>query len=226
MEMKGFFAGLDSRLAEARCADEREYERFFAEVAPRLKMARELDLELDRHLARRFNTFDYLRTDELGLSRVIADLLDPGASHGQGTLFLQALLEELKGFPLRSDLDECRTSVAVEHKIPSGRLIDVVVRIDAPDGEAFCLAVENKPYAPDLNNQVKDYLKHLEKKYGDRFLLLYFSPTGKGPSEQSVDPQDLEAKWKGRFGIVPYHEGEKERPDELDAFRFPFSLAD
>ena len=47
-------------------------------------MARELDLVLDRHLAHRFNVFRYLRTDELGLSRVIADLLDPGVGHFAG----------------------------------------------------------------------------------------------------------------------------------------------
>ena len=32
----------------------------------------------------RFNNLDYLRDDELGLSRIIADLLNPKASHGQG----------------------------------------------------------------------------------------------------------------------------------------------
>ena len=101
MEIKRFLAELESRLAEARGADEREYERFFAELAPRLKTAKQLDAELDRHLARRFNVFDYLRTDELGLSRVIADLLDPRATHGQGELFLETLLERIDHDPGR-----------------------------------------------------------------------------------------------------------------------------
>ena len=43
--------------------------RFFDELAPRLETARVLDQELDRNLARRFNVLDYLKTDELGLSR-------------------------------------------------------------------------------------------------------------------------------------------------------------
>ena len=89
MEMRRFFADLDSRLAETRRADESVCIRFFSELAPRLEMARELDLELDRRLAWRFNSFDYLRTKELGLSRVIANLLNPQASHGQGTVFLR-----------------------------------------------------------------------------------------------------------------------------------------
>ena len=136
-------------------------------------------------------------------------------------------MEKLERLPLRHDPDECRVSVAVEHWIPWHRKkIDVVVRIDAPDKEAFCLAIENKPYAGDQENQVNDYLEHLDEEFGDRFLLLYLSPTGEGPSERSVGTKELDEKWKGRFGIVPYHEGQEALLDEFDAFRFPFSLTD
>ena len=90
METERFFTDLAGRLA-----DRRKYEQFFYELAPRLDMARHLELELDRHLARRFNVFDYQRTDEPSLSRIVADLLGPGASHAQGALFLGALLERL-----------------------------------------------------------------------------------------------------------------------------------
>ena len=80
-----------------------EYERFFAELVPRLEMARDLERKLGRKLAHRSNNLDYLRDDELGLSRIIADLLNPKASHGQGVLFLQTLLvlERLKNIRLR-----------------------------------------------------------------------------------------------------------------------------
>ena len=226
METEPFFAALGSRLAEAREADRRRHERFFSELAPRLDAARSLDRELDRQLARRFNVFNYLRTDELGLSRVIADLLDSGAAHGQGTLFLRALLEGLNQFRRWPDLDACRSSAVVEHRTPSGRKIDVVVRVVASDQETWCLATENKPYAGDQESQVRDYLEYLEKEFGERFLLLYLPPTGEGPSEWSVDPKELDERWKGRFGIVPYRAGENERSDEFDAFRFPFSLTD
>lgn len=226
METEPFFAALGSRLAEAGEADRRRHERFFSELAPRLDAARSLDRELDRQLARRFNVFNYLRTDELGLSRVIADLLDSGAGHGQGTLFLRALLEGLNQFRRWPDLDACRSSAVVEHRTPSGRKIDVVVRVVASDQETWCLAIENKPYAGDQKCQVSDYLKYLEDKFVDRFLLLYLSPAGEGPSERSVDPNELHQRWKDRFGIVPYHVGEDERSDEFDEFRFPFSVTD
>ena len=230
METERFFADLAERLADATQADRRRYERFFYELAPRLDVARNLELELDRHLARRFNVFDYLRTDELGLSRIVADLLDPGAGHAQGVRFLRALLERLperlkRVLPPRPDLEACRISVVVEQVISSSRRIDVVVRIVAPRGETCCLAIENKPYAGDLDNQIKDYLEYLEKQYGERFVLIYMSPTGEGPSERSVDRKALDEKWQCRFAIMSYHEGHEERLDEFDVYRVPISLA-
>ena len=64
-----------------------------AEISPHLEAERRLERELDRYLAPRFNPFDYLRTSELALSRVIAGLLDPTNAHGQGASFLKAMLD-------------------------------------------------------------------------------------------------------------------------------------
>ncbi len=135
-----------------------DYERFFAELDPRLDMARVLDRERDRNSAHRFNVLDYLRDNELGLSRIIADLLDPEASHGQGTLFLQTLLASLKSLkenPHWPDLDRSHISVDVERVITADRRIDISVEIVDADGETCCLAIENKPYAGDRKNQIK-----------------------------------------------------------------------
>ena len=44
-------------------------------------------------LAPEFSLFDYLRTDEMGLSRCIASLLDPMEKHGQKEIFLEAFLK-------------------------------------------------------------------------------------------------------------------------------------
>ena len=204
-----------------------EYQWFFAELAPRLKMSSVLERERDRELAYRFNVFDYLRDDELGLSHIIADLLNPEASHGQGTLFLQTLLslERLKNTRHCPDLDRSLISVDVERVITAYRRIDISVQIVGADGETYCLAIENKPYTGDQENQVKDYLEYLGKEYRERFLLIYISPTGEGPSEWSIHKTELD-EWKGRFAIMPYRGGQKEQADEFDAFRIPHSLAD
>ena len=208
-----------------------EYQRFFAELTPRLNTARALERELDRKLAQRFNVLDYLRDDELGLSRIIADLLNPKASHGQGALFLRTLLTDLdrskeaRDWPRWPDLDETLISVVVERVIPDGRRIDVSVEIVSDDGERHGLAIENKPYAGDQKNQVRDYLNYLKGEYGDRFLLIYLSPTGEGPSEESVKRKELD-EWKDRFAIMPYHRGQEEQADGFEAFRIRHSFAE
>ena len=78
---------------------QRECVRLLQELTPQVHAARAVERELDRQLARRFNIFRYLRRDELGLSRIIADLLDPIAEHGQGTMFLESMLELLEVAP-------------------------------------------------------------------------------------------------------------------------------
>ena len=201
---------------------------FFAELAPRLETARNLERELDRKLAHRFNILEYLRDDELGLDSralIIADLLNPKASHGQGTLFLRTLLDlaGLNGTSGWPDVDGNHVSIDVkpEYTILGGR-IDILVRIQA-GRKAYGLAIENKPYADDDDNQVQRYLKYLGKKYDEQFLLIYLSPNGGGPSEKSLPELD---KWKGRFAVMPYYGGQEDQAKKFDAFRIPHSLSD
>ena len=147
MQTATFFSGLQRRLDDARSANRYAVRHFFAQVSPQLAAAK----QLDHKLAQRFNALDYLRTDELGLSRIIADLLNPRASHGQRTTFLRQLLIRLEDFaPVYSglDLDKCEISVALEQVITSDRRIDIVVQI-ADGSTKYALAIENKPYAGD-----------------------------------------------------------------------------
>ena len=232
METERFFAELASRMEEARRKERTTYQRFFAELEPRLDTARALETELDRHLARRFNVLDYVRTDELGLSNILADLLDPRGPHGQGTFFLERFVEGLGERVFRPDLGTGRISAAVEKVIPSNRRIDVYVQI-GNGNLASCLAIENKPYAGDQKNQVKDYLEYLSSQYGKRFVLIYLSPKGEGPSNWSIPESEL-ANWEGRFAILPYCTTESERnrdarvdqPTRSGDFRLAYSLVD
>ena len=229
-----FFGKISARLNDARRADHRRYQQFFAELSPRLDTAKALERDLDRHLARRFNVFDYLNASEIGLSRIIADLLNPKARHGQGAYFLATLLEGLTEVRDQPDLGTGFTKpirVVTERVIANRRRLDISVEI--PDGDAtYCLAIENKPYAGDQPNQVKDYLDFLEQEYSKRFLLIYLSPTGEGPDESSL-PRDEVQDWHGRFAIMAYR-GDAERAnseeevsgDVFDDFRVDLSLAD
>lgn len=196
-----------------------DFRRFFDGLTPRLETARMLEDELDRQLARRFNALDFLRTDELGLSRIIAALLDPQGKHGQGAMFLKLLLDRLN-FGASDRLGVVR--VDVERTIQGDRRLDVCV-----DMGEYCLAIENKPYAGDQPNQIKDYLEWLKSKY-EKFMLIYLSPWGEPPSPESVQPDFLtelgqELGRGGFFRIMPYYKIQDAWNDEFD--RLDFSLA-
>ena len=140
--------------------------RLLQELTPHLHAVRAVERELDRHLARRFNVFRYLRDDELGLSRIIADLLDPTGEHGQGATYLEAMLQLLE-VPPRT-LDFRQVGVETERRIRvetergfRDRFIDITVDIPT-DAGTFCLAFENKPRADDQREQCSDYLKFLD----------------------------------------------------------------
>ncbi|MCY3885140.1 MAG: PD-(D/E)XK nuclease family protein [Gammaproteobacteria bacterium] len=183
-----------------------QYSEFFSNLSHRVESARQLERELDRQLARRFNIFDYLSTDELGLSRVLADLLNPDAFHGQGGYFLErflALLSESMGVPRKLDMARSHVYVEVEKLIPELRRIDVFVQL-GEGNDAYALAIENKPFAGDQANQLHDYLKYLDERFHHNYTLLYLSPNGEGPSECSVRLEELRENWSDRFGILAY----------------------
>ena len=200
-----------------------EYQPFFDGLLPRLDTARTLQRELDSQLAQRFNVFDYLRTDELGLSRIVADLLNPRGKHGQGPVFLELLLRGLKlPFATSERLDHA--NVEVERTIKDGRRLDICVRIGNR-----CLAIENKPYAGDQPGQVDDYLHWLKSQGFESSLLIYLSPQGEPPSPESVELADLQGESNAHhfFNIMPYHGAQEDvRDDDFGDYRLDFTLAE
>lgn len=204
----GVYSLLDF-VGESIEARRRNRVNLLSELTPRLHAARRVELELDRHLARRFNVFKYLRTDELGLSRIIADLLDPTADHGQGKLFLRAMLDAIPETRYLSEaIQESPNdsiSVVIERQIERSRRIDISVDIPTDDGP-YCLAFENKPYAGDQRNQIADYLEYLFKTYKNRFLLVYVPPDFREPDEFSIRAADLD-RWRCNFRVMPYANG-------------------
>ena len=201
-------------------------------------------------MARQFNVLDYISTSELGLSRVIADLLNPNAAHGQGVLFLDLLLGGLKRSSERGQrpLDltksygdwaieaknvrvETERAIAVETKRGS---LDVCVEIGVGD-DTRCLVLENKPYARDGFRQIEKYLDHLEHSYGDgqdgaaRHCLIYLPGTGRMPAEWSVDRQRLDKERPERdFAVMPYCRAVPgvESEGEDASFLLDYALAD
>ena len=163
----------------------------FGTLGPRLTAARRIERELSRVLANRFNPFDYLRTDELGLSRILGDLFNPNASHGQGTVFLLRLLERVRArLPIQRvpTLEPAAVRTRCERPIDDGGRLDISIEIGTRRAEPLCIAIENKPYAADGEGQVDAYLKFLRSRYPQRHLLIYLSPHGGLPSSESLPP--------------------------------------
>ena len=208
-------------VADALHARLEQCRSFISHFTPHLRAIRTRERELDRQTARRFNAFKYLREDELGLSLMIADLLDPTAEHGQGTSFLKAMLDTLpetsgRFGALRTTVTSPIT-VLTERQIPNGGRIDITV--DIPLGtKSFCLAFENKPYAHDQSGQLRTYLEYLSHEYGTQFLLVYLPPVDRGPDAASLSKSERES-WRAHFRIMPYVGGDRSLADWFAACR-------
>ena len=191
-------------LADTLTMTKDEMKRFFDELSPFIKYGKKFDRELSLKVAHRFNVFDFLRDDEHGLSNIIAHLINPSASHGQVTFFLRHFLKLVASDRNWDYLNRENIIVEREHTpFECRRRIDIYVEIlgDQP----FFLAIENKPYAKDQENQILDSLeclRCLSQRRGRKsdFLVIYLSPRGEAPKEYSFSRDDRSRiKWKGKI---------------------------
>lgn len=160
---------------------------FFSLLNHKRRSEQEALRRLDHYLSTRFNVFDLLRPNEVLLSTVLAELLDPSGRHGQGSRFLHAFMQRLA----REDLARLQPRrVAVEaptrYLAHSTRRFDVLLEYDS-----FGFVIENKPWAADQERQVSDYLDELRTVYGDAHCLVYLTPHGSAPPATSIPPMDL-----------------------------------
>jgi hypothetical protein len=160
---------------------------YYRTVATRIERFQKVRKKADLYEATRFSAFDYIDRDENRLSDVIHDLLDPSGRHGQGTLFLYLFLEaigvapESVHPPFRVKREDCTLYCASFQ-----RRIDITLEL----GD-FGVGIENKPWASEGQEQLKDYCLHLRQKYAQRFMLVYLSGDGSRPT--SINRTDLAA---------------------------------
>lgn len=136
--------------------------------------------EMEDHAARlyeapEFSTFNLLGNRETALSRVLAELLDPRGSHGQGALFLNAMLRLIGCKALQAP--ERNVYVQTEASVPVNgrqypRRIDILV-----ETPAILLGIENKKWTGESKDQLLDYWYHLKKKAGENqdYKLIFIS---------------------------------------------------
>ena len=137
--------------------------------------------EESRKRGEQFNMFWACKVNhyETSHSAIIAELLDPQGSHGQGDFFLTLFLLSYKSdfcFSL-----EKGATVATEVVTKDGR-IDIL--ITNPEGQA--IIIENKIYAKDQWKQLQRYDKYASENYGKRnYEILYLTLFGDEASGQS-----------------------------------------
>lgn len=176
---------------------DRRIDHFFTTMETVASAATTLGRRLAYELGSDLNLLDYMRTDELGLSRMIADLLDPNGAHGQGIAFLELFLE-LCGFTaalVTEDLPNIR--VLREKRVSEGQ-IDIVLQSRMAD----FLIIENKPYASEQLDQMERYASYIKRAHvrtGGH--LVYLS--GRGTESQTLNVSTL-GEFAGRYATICY----------------------
>ncbi len=211
--LSAFFEGLAIETNLAESSHTADLRAFFTGLGPAIRIARRAQAELDRRAATRFSLFDFFHEREEDLSRIFRGLLDPGGTHGQGDTFLRLFLDEVREV-LDGELRGCfpagnlrDSQVRLEHPTNMGRSIDIVVRLR---GNTW-IGIENKPWAREQPDQVRDYLKYLRTKAGpdtdSDAWLVYLSGDGKRPRTL---PKKSDKRM--RCPTLPYRSAERGSP--------------
>jgi len=190
---------------------------FFAGLAPVLRMAEAAERRLAQEIAHRYDPIALFRPDELALSRIIADLLNPAGAHGQGALFFELFLKTCLENPIPQEWTRGTVAVSLEPTISvprddlssdtiggEDRRMDILVEMQSGN---FAIGIENKPYSEEHNNQLDAYFEWMKKQYGDNFILLYLLGSYDDVSRREDHQFQNENR---RFRIIPYHANEGE----------------
>ena len=138
----------------------------------------------------RFNPFQFLRTDEMGLSKILAFLLDPKETHGQGDLFLNSFL---KYIGKHNFLAYDKIQVCVEKATSENRRHDIFIEGFLNHRRHWIVSIENKlRFASDQEEQLKDYRDDLEGYREVEYCLIYLPVFKEPPSENSI----LKNEWE------------------------------
>jgi hypothetical protein len=134
-----------------------------------------------------FNVMDYFYPSENKITYIIRQLLDPDGPHNCGTKFLCLFLDKFApNFKLTGSI----IAISTEHLTKENRRIDLLLKQDA-----WTIAIENKPWAPDQENQITDYLDHL-KRYDNNYKLIYLSARGVRPSRKSISTERAQEEYE------------------------------
>ncbi|WP_395172602.1 PD-(D/E)XK nuclease family protein [Roseibium alexandrii] len=137
--------------------------------------------ELEKNL-NKFNFFTAtgMHTQETKHSKTLHFFLSPDENHGLGDSFLRRFLEKIfEECKIPDDLS--KTSVETEVFTNKGRRIDLVIR-----HSEFCIVLENKIWASESEDQLKDYREYGCANSNDETSLkcVFLTPEGDPPEKE------------------------------------------
>ena len=148
----------------------------------------------------RFNPFQFMRTDEMGLSKILAFLLDPKETHGQGDLFLNSFLKFIGKHnflaydSIKVSVEKATTATKPTNK--NGRH-DIFIEGFLNHGHRWIISIENKlRFATDQDNQLEGYRDYLERYREVEYCLIYLPVFKEPPSKNSIEKD----KWEELIG--------------------------
>jgi hypothetical protein len=173
-----------------------EIKNIINDVKSKLDAHLKFKSEYDKQLAFDFSLFQFFSIGENKISEVLAYFLDEKQNHGQGNIFLK---EFVKTF-CDKEVDISNSSNICEKIITRNRRIDIYIEL-----KDLTIAIENKIWADDQTNQLKDYANFLENKSKGNYLLLYLNPYGLEPSLKSINAKlKEELIEQKKFKIISY----------------------
>ena len=160
-----------------------------------LKQIRELkeeDEKAAKATGKNFNVFSLpgFGYNELDHSAFLANLLNPKGTHSQGPVFLRYFLKQLDSFDYENPED---FKVAREAYVGGYGQIDILL-----EKNDACIIIENKIDdedrkidAEDQAGQLNRYYMYAKERFTDeRIKLIYLTPNGRRPSEDSLRGED------------------------------------
>ena len=159
------------------------------QVIENLRVQREKNELYDSN---RFNPFQFLRTDEMGLSKILAFLLDPTETHGQGDLFLNSFLKFIgkHQFLAYKKVNIYREKTTKE-TTKENRRHDIFIEGLLDNKIAWVISIENKLQgAVDREDQMNDYAIDLKNYVSESYFLIYLPVFSNNPPEISISEKD------------------------------------
>ena len=154
-----------------------------------------------------FNIFRMMRnhSKELVHSNILSALLNKNYNHGLGSLFVDGFLHQIRKMtrfsgekiPIDTIISLLKSECIISREKYN---IDIVMDFAR---KKVVIAIENKLYHNEGENQIKNYQNTLLKKYPSyKRYLIFLTPTGKQPG--SADPNSKTAVYQASYRHILY----------------------